>query len=157
MKPRIVATGADPTNRVPGDAEELRHEMEMRGVTGRELARRARVSEATVSHALNGRRIHPAKRHAIVAALYAIEPLARPNAVTLAELPEYARVAQVAELLGLSRSELYRMVEAGEMPATRVGETAVRIPKTELLAWLRARTTPATPTVNGANGHGRHR
>jgi excisionase family DNA binding protein len=131
--------------------------MEIRGVTGRELARQARVSEATISHAVNGRRIHPAKRRAIMAALYASEPLARANAVTLADLPEYARVAQVAELLGLSRSELYRMVETGELPSTRVGETAVRIPRTELLAWLRARTTPAAPTGNGGNGHGRSR
>jgi excisionase family DNA binding protein len=60
--------------------------------------------------------------------------------VTLAELPEYARVPQVAELLGLSRSEVYRMVETGELPSTRVSETAVRIPKAELATWLRERT-----------------
>ena len=66
--------------------------------------------------------------------------------ITLAELPEYARVSQVAELLGLSRSEVYRMAERGELPSTRVGETAVRIPKTELTAWLRARTRSTSET-----------
>lgn len=69
--------------------------------------------------------------------------------ITLADLPEYARVSQVAELLGLSRSEVYRMAERGELPSTRVGETAVRIPKAELLAWLHARTRPASDTVSG--------
>lgn len=67
--------------------------------------------------------------------------------MTLADLPEYARVSQVAELLGLSRSEVYRMAERGELPSTRVGETAVRIPKAELLEWLRARTTSASDTL----------
>ena len=66
--------------------------------------------------------------------------------ITLEELPEYARVSQVAELLGLSRSEVYRMAERGELPSTRVGETAVRIPKAELVAWLRARTRSVSET-----------
>lgn len=58
------------------DAVDLRQEMERRGLTGSELARRARVSPATVSHALNGRRLHPAKRRAIYAALHGVEPIA---------------------------------------------------------------------------------
>jgi excisionase family DNA binding protein len=67
--------------------------------------------------------------------------------MTFAELPEYARVSHVAELLGLSRSEVYRMVETGELPSTRVSETGVRIPKAELSTWLRERTfsTMETP------------
>jgi excisionase family DNA binding protein len=71
------------------------------------------------------------------------------SVITLAELPEYARVSQVADLLGLSRSEVYRMAERGELPSTRVGETAVRIPKAELLVWLRARTRSASDAVDG--------
>jgi hypothetical protein len=39
------------------------------------------------------------------------------------------------------------MAERGELPSTRVGETAVRIPKAELLAWLRARTRSASDTL----------
>jgi excisionase family DNA binding protein len=61
----------------------------------------------------------------------------------LVDLPEYARVREVAALLGLSRSEVYRMVESGELPSTRVSEASVRIPKAELTDWLRERTTGA--------------
>ena len=53
----------------------LRRQMRERGLTGAELARRARVSAATVSHALNGRRIHPAKFRAIAAELHKVEPV----------------------------------------------------------------------------------
>jgi transcriptional regulator with XRE-family HTH domain len=53
----------------------LRRQMHVRGLTGAELARRARVAEATISHALNGRRIHPAKLRAIAGALSQVEPL----------------------------------------------------------------------------------
>jgi transcriptional regulator with XRE-family HTH domain len=57
------------------DADELLREMRRLGITGAELARRAKVSPATVSHALNGRRIHPAKLRAIRAALNEIKPV----------------------------------------------------------------------------------
>ena len=59
----------------------------------------------------------------------------------LVDLPEYARAREVAVLLRLSRSEVYRMIESGELPSTRVSETGVRIPKAELVVWLRERTT----------------
>ena len=42
-----------------------------------------------------------------------------------------------------SMQEVYRMIESGELPSTRVSETAIRIPKRELAAWLRERTTAA--------------
>jgi transcriptional regulator with XRE-family HTH domain len=57
------------------DADELLREMRRLGITGAELARRAKVSPATVSHALNGRRIHPAKLRAILAALNEMKPM----------------------------------------------------------------------------------
>lgn len=58
----------------------LRHQMRLRGLTAAEVARRARqrgqrVSEATISHALNGHRIHPAKLRAIAAVLHEDDPL----------------------------------------------------------------------------------
>jgi len=65
----------------------------------------------------------------------------------LADLPEYARVRDVAALLGLSRSEVYRMIESGELPCTRVSEASVRVPKAELTEWLRERTTGARRSI----------
>jgi len=57
------------------DSDDLRHQMELRGLTGVELARLAGVSPSTVSHALSGRRLHPAKRRAIYVALLGVEPI----------------------------------------------------------------------------------
>lgn len=57
------------------NAAELRHQMRLRGLTGAALAKRAGVSTATVSHALNGRRIHPAKLRAIALELHKAEPM----------------------------------------------------------------------------------
>jgi hypothetical protein len=57
------------------DADELLREMRRLGITGAELAREAKVSPATVSHALNGRRIHPAKLRAIRGALNRMKPI----------------------------------------------------------------------------------
>jgi transcriptional regulator with XRE-family HTH domain len=57
------------------NAAELRHQMRVRGLTGAELARRANVSPATISHALNGRRIHPAKFRKIATELHKAEPM----------------------------------------------------------------------------------
>jgi hypothetical protein len=57
------------------NAAELRHQMRVRGLTGAELARRANVSPATISHALNGRRIHPAKFRKIAMELHKAEPM----------------------------------------------------------------------------------
>jgi hypothetical protein len=56
------------------EAAELRHAMRVRGLTGAGLCRRAaelgcKVSQATISHALNGRRIHPTTLRAINAVL----------------------------------------------------------------------------------------
>ena len=59
--------------RVDGSA--LRHELDIRGVTGAEVARQAKVAASTVSQALNGRRVHPRTLQAIAAAIAAIEPL----------------------------------------------------------------------------------
>ncbi len=57
------------------NGRELRQQMQLRGLSGAELARKAKVSAATVSQAVNDRRVHPRKLHAIVAALGSIEPL----------------------------------------------------------------------------------
>ena len=72
------------------DGPELRRQMRLRGLTGAELARRARtrghgVAEATISHALHGRRIHPAKLRAIASILHDVQPLPGVESLVLAE------------------------------------------------------------------------
>ena len=67
------------------NAVELRHQMRLRGLTGAELARKAGVSPATISHALNGRRIHPTKLRAISAALHRIPPLPGVDALLMVD------------------------------------------------------------------------
>jgi hypothetical protein len=57
------------------NSDELRYQMHLRGLTGAELARRARVSPATISHALNGRRIHPTKFRKIAVELQRADPM----------------------------------------------------------------------------------
>lgn len=53
----------------------LRQQMRDRGLTATDVVdlTEGRVSRATVSHALNGRRIHPRKLRAIAAALAKVE------------------------------------------------------------------------------------
>jgi len=72
------------------NAAELRHQMRLRGLTGAEVARRAKtrghkVAEATISHALNGWRIHPAKLRAIAAVLQEVDPLPGVESLVRAE------------------------------------------------------------------------
>lgn len=54
---------------------ELRRRMTRLGLSTVMLASRARVARGTVSHALNGRPIHPAKLRAIAIALAECEPI----------------------------------------------------------------------------------
>ena len=42
--------------------------------------------------------------------------------------PIMLRASQVAVLLGLSRSEVYRLIERGDIPAVRFGRS-VRVPR----------------------------
>ena len=46
---------------------------------------------------------------------------------------------EVAKRLALGRSKVYELVKAGLLPVVRIG-TAVRIPCTELVLWIRQRT-----------------
>jgi excisionase family DNA binding protein len=62
------------------------------------------------------------------------------------EQPLLLRPEAVAHLLGLGRSKVYEMIAAGELPVVRIG-TAVRVPRDELLKWIRERTAPANDRV----------
>jgi excisionase family DNA binding protein len=47
---------------------------------------------------------------------------------------------QVAELLAVSKSTLSRLTKRGAIPHKRLGDRIVRYDRTEILAWIRARS-----------------
>ena len=53
----------------------LREQMRWRGLTGAALARATGLSDATISNALAGRRLHPATFRRIVAHLAEVDPV----------------------------------------------------------------------------------
>lgn len=61
---------------------------------------------------------------------------------SLSEIPSGSillKVTEAASTLGLGRSTVWGMVWSGELPVVRIGR-AVRIPRAELEAWVKART-----------------
>ena len=50
--------------------------------------------------------------------------------------PLVLRVEQVAELLSCSKSQVYTLIRAGEIPSVRLGKSGVRVPKAQLIAWI---------------------
>lgn len=59
--------------------------------------------------------------------------------------PLLVRVEEAARILSLSRSTIYEMMDAGELPSVRRG-AARRIPVAALRAWV-AQHTQATVTI----------
>ena len=57
---------------------------------------------------------------------------------------------EVAELLGLSRSKVFEMLAAEELPVVRIGRM-VRIPRQELDEWIRDRVR-WQPSARGLMG-----
>lgn len=53
---------------------------------------------------------------------------------------ELLRVEEAAQVLAISRSKLFVMMAAGEVPVVRFGR-AVRIPRRDLEEWIASRTT----------------
>jgi hypothetical protein len=64
-------------------ADVLRHEMRLRGLTGTALGRLTGLSNATISNALAGRRLHPSTFRRIAANLARVEVI--PGAEALAQ------------------------------------------------------------------------
>jgi excisionase family DNA binding protein len=56
--------------------------------------------------------------------------------VNVEDLPEYAKVPEVAKVLGLSEASVWRLVWAGELPSIRLGERSVRVPRAGLADYL---------------------
>lgn len=46
--------------------------------------------------------------------------------------PQFYTVAEVADIMRVSRMTIYRMVHSGELPAVRVGKNSYRVPRSAL-------------------------
>ncbi len=57
--------------------------------------------------------------------------------------------AQVAELLGMSKSATYALLAADRLPNVRFGRS-VRVPRAALEAWIEANTEMAIDALRGA-------
>ena len=55
-------------------------------------------------------------------------------------------IKEVSELLGLSKSRLYEMVQYGEIPYMRVGGK-ILLPRKEFESWLNARVVMPQPKL----------
>ena len=66
---------------------------------------------------------------------------------------------QVAERLGLARATVYRLAQAGELPAYRLSDRVLRFDPQELEEWLVGRKVgrPARPVRHARTGVGRVR
>jgi excisionase family DNA binding protein len=52
------------------------------------------------------------------------------------EMNQWLKVPEVAELLQLPRTRAYELIQRGELPAVRVGERSIRVPRGELERFL---------------------
>lgn len=53
------------------------------------------------------------------------------------------RAEEVAEVLGVSRSKVWELIWAGDLPVIRMGRL-VRVPRSRLEDWIESRTTSLT-------------
>lgn len=49
---------------------------------------------------------------------------------------EWLRVPEAADLLGIPRSRCYELIQAGDLPAVRIGECSIRVNRRELECFL---------------------
>lgn len=56
--------------------------------------------------------------------------------------PLLLRPTEVAEMLGISRTKAYELIEGGVLPVIRIGRS-VRVPRQGLLAWIDKNTEQA--------------
>jgi excisionase family DNA binding protein len=66
-----------------------------------------------------------------------------PPPVSLAEFPELIRMAAVARYLGISESQVWRLVSSGDIPSVRLSPRAIRVPRQRLEAWLKSKEAGA--------------
>ncbi|MDP9370105.1 MAG: helix-turn-helix domain-containing protein [Chloroflexota bacterium] len=65
------------------------------------------------------------------------------------EQPLLLRAEEAAKILSLGRSTIFQMLASGELPVVRIGRS-VRIPRSELEIWIRARTERAEDLYDSA-------
>jgi excisionase family DNA binding protein len=65
-----------------------------------------------------------------------------PDVVRAVDTPLLLKPEEVAKMLGLGRSKVYDMLNAGELPVVRIG-SAVRVPRKQLLDWIEEHTERA--------------
>jgi excisionase family DNA binding protein len=53
-----------------------------------------------------------------------------------AQINQWLKVPEVAELLQLPRTRAYELIQRGELPAVRVGERSIRVHRGELERFL---------------------
>jgi excisionase family DNA binding protein len=58
------------------------------------------------------------------------------------------RIPEAARRLGLGRSTVYEMIQAGDLPVVRIGK-AVRIPASRLEAWVEQQAQIAESELGG--------
>lgn len=63
----------------------------------------------------------------------------------LDDLPPVLLVKEVADILGVTRTTLYRMIKAGKIRAVRVGTTEYRIPKDAFIEYLEGSAVAVEP------------
>ncbi len=78
----------------------------------------------------------PAELSAVLTAI--VDSVARGDALTVGGLPDELTTTAAAELLGVSRPTLMKLVTAGDLPAHRVG-THTRLRSADVLAYRDAR------------------
>ena len=63
------------------------------------------------------------------------------------QLPLMLSVAQLADFFGLSHTGAYRLTRCEDFPVVKLGR-AIRIPKEDLIAWLKERTVSQNPSFS---------
>jgi excisionase family DNA binding protein len=62
---------------------------------------------------------------------------------------ELYRPEEVAEVLGISRAQVYRLLSQNALPVTKIGRST-RIPAVALRQWVEEHTTPASSEYAGS-------
>ena len=65
------------------------------------------------------------------------------------------RPEDAAEIIGVSRSKLYKMVALGVVPSVRLGGRALRVPAEALEKWVRSQMAHETSRRRGASSRAR--